>query len=206
LESYEKFFNFNLKNDLYEQAVAGYNYLCSTLYNDAATALNNKKNDAAIEIFENYKKYVKAIDPNYDFKPKEIEFNMVLGQNYNEQFDADPEKFKALFNKIKDIYLYVLDLDSNHWGANYNLGILYYNKAVDKIDNLDYETDLITLDLIEDECAELFRQALPYMQKAYKLNSKRRDVLSGLAGIYFSLNELDKSQEIKKELELLDKE
>ncbi|MFQ5335710.1 MAG: hypothetical protein ACE5DN_06515, partial [Flavobacteriales bacterium] len=201
-----KYFSTDIRNDLYEQAKIGYNYLCSTLYNDAATALNNKRNANASELFDQYRQYTRIVNPDFDFNSQQIQFNMVLGQNYHELYDTDTELHKELFNTIRDLYLHVLDMDSTHWGANYNLGILYYNKAVDKIDNLDYETDLITLDLIEDECAELFRKALPYMQKAYNLNSKRRDVLSGLAGIYFSLNELEKSKEIKRELELLDKE
>jgi hypothetical protein len=85
------------------------------------------------------------------------------------------------------------------------MGILYYNSAVNIIKSMDNEVDLITLDLIQNETVELFRYALPYMQKAFVLNPKRVETLTGLAGIYFSLNEFEKSEEINKQLENLKK-
>ncbi|MCI5054815.1 MAG: hypothetical protein MRY83_01835, partial [Flavobacteriales bacterium] len=65
---------------------------------------------------------------------------------------------------------------------------------------------LITIELIQDTCVELFKKALPYMSKAYELNPKRPETLHGLSGIYFSLNIPDLSDRYKKELEMLEKE
>ena len=41
------------------------------------------------------------------------------------------------------------------------------------------------------------------MQRAYELDPKRKETVLGLAGIYFSLNEMEKSQQLQEELELL---
>jgi hypothetical protein len=60
---------------------------------------------------------------------------------------------------------------------------------------------LTTIDKIQDQCVVIFKQSLPYMLKAFELNPTRCDVLEGLAGIYFALNDLAKSNEFKKKAE-----
>ena len=42
------------------------------------------------------------------------------------------------------------------------------------------------------------------MEKAYQLNPKRKETLIGLSGIYFSLNEEEKSKEIKQKIDEID--
>ncbi|MCB0803891.1 MAG: hypothetical protein KDB74_12400, partial [Flavobacteriales bacterium] len=60
------------------------------------------------------------------------------------------------------------------------------------------------LTIIQDEIIVLFRKSLPYMKKAYDLNPTRKETLIGLQGIYFSLNDMPKSELFKKELEMLE--
>lgn len=179
------------------------NYLGNTLYNDAATNMNPDSYQVAIENYGQYKETVRLIQPNIDLTTRDIQFNLVLGSVYTQIYETDREANKSFFDKTRDAYAAVLAVDSLNLSANYNLGILYYNEAVNIIKNLPYDTDIITLELIQDECVELFRQSLPYMQRAYDLNPKRKETVLGLAGIYFSLNEMEKSQELQKELELL---
>jgi hypothetical protein len=87
--------------------------------------------------------------------------------------------------------------------ANYNMGILYYNEAVTKIQESEYETDLIALSQLQDECIEIFKKSLPYMEKAYALDPNNKNVLLGLSGIYFSLNDEAKSNEFKAKYDAL---
>jgi hypothetical protein len=44
------------------------------------------------------------------------------------------------------------------------------------------------------------------MEKAYALDPKRKDTLYGLSGIYYSLNEIEKSNEFKQKLEEIKKQ
>ena len=103
--------------------------------------------------------------------------------------------------KIEALYLEVLAMDSNNVSANYNLGILYYNQAVAIIEHMDYDMALVKLYEIQEECINLFLKSLPYMRKAYELNPTRKETLIGLSGIYFSLNEIEMSEQYKQELE-----
>jgi len=89
--------------------------------------------------------------------------------------------------------------------AQFNLGIIYYNQAVDIINAQIYNIDFTTLAQIQDECIDLFKKALPFAQKAYELDPTNKNVLEMLSGIHFGLNDLDKSNQFKAELENLKK-
>ena len=66
--------------------------------------------------------------------------------------------------------------------------------------------DILKLNEIQDYCIEIFLKGLPYMKKSYDLNYKRKETLIGLSNIYYGLNDIEKSEQYKKELEELEKE
>jgi hypothetical protein len=80
---------------------------------------------------------------------------------------------------------------------------LYYNQGVNLITQSDYDIDIVALNDIQESSKKLFVDALPYMQKAYEIKPTDRDVLLGLSGIYFSLNEKEKSDFFKQKLQQL---
>lgn len=203
ISSFFKSLELDPETKLKEGTIKSIKYLTTTLYNHAAVMLNPDDYKIALINFEKYKQLSQKIEPDSTIKEIDIQFNLVLGTVYTQLYEDDREKNKSFFDKSRDVYLYVLELEPNNISANYNLGILYYNDAVNIIKGLDYELDLITLELVQGDCVELFKKSLPYMQRAYELNPKKKDTLVGLSGIYFSLNEFEKSEQVKKELELL---
>jgi tetratricopeptide (TPR) repeat protein len=182
-------------------------YLASTLNNDAANSINNNNPEAAQKAFDKYKETILIIDPQADLKPKIIEFKLALATLLNTQYQAEQDSTKKEFKflGVKQLYQEVLKLDPNNISANYNLGILYYNKAVSIINSLDYDMDIYKLMEIQDQCVEIFKQSLPYMEKALELDPNRIETLKGLEGIYISLNEFEKSNAIRARLEALGK-
>lgn len=205
IKSFQRFFELDTLGELHETAFKSTKYLASTLYNDAVTSLNEGAFDAAKQNFGRYEKLKKEIDPNTDFKPTKIQFFLVLGQQYLRTYEEDKEGKQEFFKKTQEAFQLVLDLDSNNISANYNMGILFYNEGVNTIKAMDYDLDFISVELLQDELVELFTQSLPYMKRAYELDPKKKEVLIGLSGIYFSLHELDKSDELQKQLEELEK-
>lgn len=189
---------------LKDNVLKNINYVATTIYNDAATSINISEYPIAITNFDKYKEIIRKIDSTRKFNDLEIQLHSALGSIYMQIYENDREKNKAFFDKSRNSFLFVIELDSNNYTANYNMGILYYNEAVNIIKALDYDLDLITLELIQEETVELFKKALPYMLKARDLNPKRKETLIGLSGIYFSLNELEKSEQIENEIKLLD--
>jgi tetratricopeptide (TPR) repeat protein len=182
-------------------------YLATTLNNDAANSINLNNPDAAQKAFEKYKETMLLVDPQLDLKPKSIEFLLALASMLNQQYQAEQDSAKKEFKflGVKNMYQEVLKLDLNNVSANYNLGILFYNKAVNIINNLDYDMDMFALMEIQDNCVEIFKQSLPYMEKALALDPNRVETLRGLEGIYISLNEFEKSNAIRARLDALGK-
>lgn len=182
-------------------------FLSTTLNNDAANSINNNNPDAAQKAFEKYKEVILLLDPQTDLKPKTIEFMLALASMLNQQYQTEQDSLKKEFKflGVKNKYQEVLKIDPNNVSANYNLGILYYNKAVHIINNLDYDMDMFALMEIQDNCVEIFKQSLPFMEKALELEPNRVETLRGLEGIYISLNDFEKSNAIRAKLEALGK-
>ncbi|TAL61232.1 MAG: hypothetical protein EPN85_05480 [Bacteroidetes bacterium] len=181
-------------------------YLGATFYNDAGSLLDPDNYPAAIENYEKFKECMLIAEPNYNLKAREIEFKNALATVYEKIFRSDIKMQSQFFGMTENLYRQVLALDTNNWGANYNLAMLYYNYGVDLINNMNVTDDIVVVDNITDESTALFKKALPFALKANALKPDRREVLVCLMGIYFSLYEWDKSDEYKAKIALLDKE
>ena len=128
---------------------------------------------------------------------------MALATLYNSQDPQDSTFDQNVADRAINLYEHVLSLDTNNASAYYNLGILYYNKAASLINKMDYDEPLDVVNEKLDHCVSLFLKALPYMLKAYDLNFRRKDVLEGLVGIYYGLNDDEKYEKYKAELDAL---
>ncbi|HMU13049.1 MAG: hypothetical protein JST41_05270 [Bacteroidetes bacterium] len=188
-----------------KSSVQAYDYLCKTQYNDAARALNELDDVRALSLYAAYKSNVLRTDPGHDLSGRDVEFNNALATVYTKRFNADRED-TAWFNKATTLYHGVLAIDPDNYGANYNLATLYYNRGVYNIQRINASTDLPTIGQVQEVSKEFFMQALPYMEKAQAMNPKRRETLLGLEGIYYSLQNTDKSEEFRHKYEALDQE
>ena len=182
-------------------------FLASTYYNDAATNLDTLNYKTSIKCFENYIKLFVTIDTSKEnLNNSEIKFQIALATIYTQIYDNDRKNRLEYLNLAKNSYNKVLSLDPNNISANYNMGILYYNQAAALILQQDFDIDIIALNDIQDNSINLFKESLPFMEKAYQLNPTRKETLMGLSGIYFSLNEFEKSKVFQKKLEEVQKQ
>lgn len=201
VESFKQAFNLNKEGEIFESTKKNLIYLASTIFNDAATSFNPDEYQLAIKNYESYKEIMKFVDPNIDFTDRDIQFKLALATTYTQMAEAETTRSDEKMEKVMNLYKEVLAVDSNNVSANYNMGILYYNEGVDIVNNMDYSADLADLNRIQEEIYILLRKSLPYMKKAYDLNPNRKETLIGLQGIYYSLNDTDKSESFKKKLE-----
>jgi tetratricopeptide (TPR) repeat protein len=138
-------------------------------------------------------------------EPTNLDYHLLLSQVYEKLAVNDSINKRSHLHNAEKSYLQILTINANNTTANYSLGIIYYNQAVDIINKQNYNIDFTTLAQIQDECVDLFKKALPFALKAYELEPKNKNVLEMLSGIYFGLNDLDKSNQFKTELENLKK-
>ncbi|MCH8902852.1 MAG: hypothetical protein IIA45_02935 [Bacteroidetes bacterium] len=186
---------------LLEDNVSNINFLASSHYNDAIKTLNVQDYQISIRNFNQYKIAKLSIDSTIKLTDREIEYNLGLSTVYVEISESDSSRKDEFLQKAKDAYSLVIQLDQGNLSANYNMGIIYYNEAVDMILNLPYDVDLIILSTTQDNCIKLFKQSLPHMELAITAEPDNVNTLEGLAGIYYSLNEFDKSNEYKSKIE-----
>ena len=205
IESFTKLLTLNVDtNEFSESGVKILNYLATTLYNDAARLLDPDNYQTAIVNYENYRNTMFVVNPNVDLRTQDAKFKLALASMLNRPAETEKGLDSAQANQIEKLYLEVIAIDPNNPGANYNLAILYYNEAADIINNMDYDMDIEKLNEVQDHCIEIFLQALPYMKKSYELNYKRKETLIGLSNIYYGLNDMEKSDSYKAELEYLE--
>lgn len=206
VESFKKSLELESDGTYSESSRKNMKYLAETVYNHAAVSLNTEEYKKALSNYKFYKEIISTAYPNTDFKEKDIMFNLALATIYSKLAEGDTATSEEFYGKTIDLYNEILDIDSNNVSANYNMGILFYNQGVDIVNNMDYSLDLEQLNEVQDRIIVLFKKSLPYMLKAYELDPKRRETLIGLQGIYFSLNDIEKSEKYKGELEALDSE
>lgn len=72
--------------------------------------------------------------------------------------------------------------------------------------DIDYDDSLGALFDVQDHSVELFKQSLPFAERAYGIEPKREETLIVLSGIYYSLNEFQKSKDYQKMLDDLRKQ
>ena len=179
-------------------------YYAQTFYNQSAVAFNPNEYPIAISSYERYKELTRRVIPDVNFTEKDIQFNLAMGSTYNQIASIDTNNASTYVDKSIVYYKKVLAADSNNFSANYNLGIIYYNQGVEIVKKMDYGLDLLELTMMQDQLFDIFRTSLPYMKKAYDLDPRRRETLIGLEGIYFSMNDVEKSELFKKKIEELD--
>ncbi len=136
--------------------------------------------------------------------PANPEALLVAGSVYEAIAQSDSTKKEAYFGKRREAYRRVLARDPEHPVANYNMAITLYNKAVDLIEpEKNYDLDIVAFHDKLEAITQLFQEALPYAEKASKLTPTNRNALRALQGIYYFLNEKEKSSHVGRMIEQL---
>ena len=199
-------FKNRVSEDTLNSALKSLNYLGSTYWNDAVLSADTVNYDIAIDKYEKFRKISLLVDPSNELNDKDIKFYMKIATIYVTLYEtrANTPEGDVFFEKAKQEYRKIIELDKNNLTANYNLGIHFYNRAVNIIKNLDVGTSLEELAEKEDVCVGLFLQALPYVKTAYEIDPHRKETLIGLTGIYWSLNDLEKYEYYQERLKQLE--
>lgn len=181
-------------------------FLAGKFYNDAVLTLDTTQYSTSISCYQQYREAALIADPGaVDTAKKDAEFDLALASTYNAIYNNNKKKNAKFFDLTRDTYMKVLTSDANNYTANYNLGLLYWNKGVDLMYEIDFDDSLNSIFQTQDNSVDLFKQSLPFAEKAYVIEPKREETLIVLSGIYYSLNEFDKSKAYQQMLEELRK-
>ncbi|WP_236979204.1 hypothetical protein [Membranihabitans maritimus] len=190
--------------DILEEGRAKYPDDLSLLYAEINHALQNN------EIGSLETKLKEAINKD----PKNVSLYSTTGSVYDRLFqetmDSEPEKASKYFDSAKVYFEKGLELDPDNVDAIYSIGALYYNKAAQGTQELQKLADDLSSDGMKKydstkaEVDKIFDQALPYFQKAERVNPSDRNTLIALKEIYARKNQMDVSDIFDKRLKTIE--
>ncbi len=120
--------------------------------------------------------------------PGESRYALYLAGLYEKQGNVD---------SAQAIYTRVLATDPDNEIANYNLGILLFNRGVDFYNRSIKEKDLKKAGALDKKAKEWFGKAEPYLEKAYAQNPKDKYLVRALKKIYLLLGQSEKLSKLK---------
>lgn len=189
----------------YTKEIANYLYNINVrYYNDAVIYMKKGQLDESESSYLTYKEnYTKILLLEYDFKAKDIGFYTAIGGAWfmkNTQVEISEKP--AVYEKAISFFEKALELDSLNYSANYGIGVAYYNQGADLITNMNpFESDLEEIDKVQNQSIEMFKKGEPYLIRAFEINPNEKEVVEGLTGIYYSLNQDDEYNYFKDLLE-----
>ncbi|MFD3003512.1 caspase family protein [Pontibacter toksunensis] len=99
------------------------------------------------------------------------------------------------------IYMKALEIDPNNFDANYNLGVLEFNKGAD-VNNIaakmDYATYMKKGKALEVEAKKHYQAAVPYFEKALQIQPKDHATMQNLIKLYRRLERNDDLERISQ--------
>jgi tetratricopeptide (TPR) repeat protein len=107
------------------------------------------------------------------------------------------------FEDAERSYKACMEINPNYFDAAYNLGVLYFNKAVKIYEEASKVTDNAVYEKAKKEGDDVLLQAVPYMQKAHEIDSKDRPSLETLKTIFYRLKMDDQYNQVVQELKAL---
>jgi tetratricopeptide (TPR) repeat protein len=123
-------------------------------------------------------------------EPKVAQYQYVKGNLL--EMNKDIDGARAAFEKA-------IELKPDYAEAEASIGRLYYNQAVNMLLAANDIKDVTIYNQKVADATVVFKQALPYFEKAHQMNPKDADITSTLKKLYYRL-------QMDKEYQALDKE
>ena len=159
---------------------------------------------------------VGKLEKAIELDPTNTSFYLALGSTYDnltqrELKAGNKEKSDEYFDKAKEYYNATLKVDENNSSAVYSTGALYYNRAASMLTELiameekgDYSKAAMDKQTaMRGDILKEFENALPFFQKAEKLNPTDMNTLLALKEIYARKDDFEMSAVFKTRIEQL---
>ncbi|MGD2034371.1 MAG: tetratricopeptide repeat protein [Bacteroidales bacterium] len=111
-----------------------------------------------------------------------------------------------------ELYQKCIDMDPEYFNAYYNIGVMYFNKAVEMYKEANSIADPVEYGNAKDKADEVLKKSLPFMEKANEIAEANTDwpkeykeknvteTLETLKTLYYRLQMTDKYEEAKAQL------
>jgi tetratricopeptide (TPR) repeat protein len=189
----------------------------------AGMYLNDKNNDKALELIQ---KGLALHPTNKALKDQELNLYLTSGkmdqaiENLQKAVAREPNNPQYLLNlgilydnagkkeEALGMYKKVLAIQPDNFDANYNLGVFYFNQGADatkKLNKMDLKQYQKDGKKAEAEVQSKFSLALPYFEKAHKINPKDVSLMENLAKVYTQLKRSSDADKMIKAIDAAEK-
>ncbi len=107
------------------------------------------------------------------------------------------------FEEARSTYMHCLEVDPDFYNAAYNLGVLHYNKAVKMYEDMINISDNDAYEKAKAEADEMFKAAIPFMEKAHEIEPTSKEPLETLKTLYYRLQMNEKYEEVNNMLKFM---
>jgi|TARA_B110001469_G_scaffold18074_1_gene18407 Flp pilus assembly protein TadD len=101
-------------------------------------------------------------------------------------------------NNAEKDYITAIALNPSAFGANYNLGALYFNQGVETKNKANATSNNSLYEKLNNEADAVFAKALPFLETAHNLNADDKNTLLSLKQLYYLKSDYAKSEKMKK--------
>ncbi len=141
--------------------------------------------DGALE----YLDIAKKADPNNKT------YHFAEGSLYNDMGELD---------KAIESYKRAIEIDPEYFDPYFNLGVLYYNQAVEFFNKANESVDDEEYKQFREQADKKLKQALEPMEKSHEINPDDLQTLETLKTIYYRLQMEDKHEEVSEILKTME--
>jgi len=196
LEAYANSKKLDANDEYIENNLGNIKYLAVSYYNDAVRNMDTVNYKKAEDFYSKYKEYYLLFDSKMNYTKADISFYNALATVSAKRYDSKNSATNKYFDETIKTYERVLSIDSSECFANEQMGILYYNRGVDLIMNIDIENiDPSEILQKQDECNEYWKISLPYLLRAYRhcpgTPEEKFTIIEGIKGIYWGMDMKD---------------
>lgn len=205
-EAVESFLNsvkFDNKERLIQQNEKALSYLAISFFNDASDLIkahSTDKLDLAKGYYYNYRDIAIQLNPDTSLVDKDVEYFLAMSTAHRKIYESDREKYDSHWELSNEYMNKVLDLDPNSFEAWFSKGVSYYNRGAFILERLPYGSFQDIFE-IQSESMRSIESALPFMYRAYEIDSTKIDVIKALKVITFNLNKEEESNHFQELLE-----
>lgn len=204
VESIEMCMDLDKKNQYSKECNTVLEFLANSYFNHSAylTLEGTEESFKESELYFNKcRRLLRLTNPSIDLTQWDVNFQLNQAKALTKVYERDVYRNDHIIEKAIESFKLVLALDSGNHEANFNIGTAYYNRGVYKVRKINFDVEIDTLILIQDQCIQLFQKALPYMQKAYEIRPRHKETLKGMWFIERALSNDERSEFYRKEIE-----
>lgn len=184
----------DVNNEFKEKNNKSLKNIATRIQLNVSNLLDTNNYRKAIEVNKIFKSTLEKGNISIDTKAYDISFYINLGGLFTDLHENNKVANETMIDSAIHYYKKSLELDSLNFVGNLQLGYVYHNLSIDIILSMDPEDDIMTMYENQEKSSNYGLLSLPYLKLAHEQQPKNTKILYGLAGIYFMLQEKDKSE------------